>query len=46
MYSCYGWFDEFDDYCYYHCPYSYECEMIAYEYDLDDYWDYYDEYWF
>lgn len=46
MYNCYGRFDDFDDYCYYYCPYSYGCEMRTYGYVLDDYWDYYDDYWF
>lgn len=36
MPRCYGCFDEWDDYCYFDCPYSLDCE-----YDT-----YYDEYWF
>ena len=43
---CFGEFDDWDDYCYYLCPYSYECEDETYGY-YDDYYDddyYYDGY--
>lgn len=42
MLDCYGWFDVYDDYCYYNCPYSYSCERFTFGYYYDDY----DEYWF
>lgn len=35
---CFGWFDDFDDYCYYYCPYSWECEDETYYFYRDDYW--------
>lgn len=39
MFDCYGWFDCFDDYCYYYCPYSFSCEYDTYRYyDGDEYW--------
>lgn len=41
MPGCFGWFDDYDDYCYYDCPYSRSCERYTYEMDA-----YYDEYWF
>lgn len=42
--SCFGDFDYWSDYCYFHCPYSYECEDVYYGY-YDDYYDDYDDYW-
>lgn len=43
MCSCYGNFNDFDDYCWYNCPYSYECEYKTYAY-YDPYFD--DYYWY
>lgn len=31
MLGCYGWFDEFDEYCCFWCPYSFECEDYTYK---------------
>ena len=36
--GCFGYFDYWDDYCYYDCPYSYDCEDDYY------YWLYYGYY--
>ena len=35
---CYGCFDYWDDYCYYWCPYSLECEDEYYGYYYDNYY--------
>ena len=45
MPECYGWFDDWDDYCWDYCPYSFRCEKATYGYPscygyFDDY-DYY-----
>ena len=34
---CFGDFDCMDDYCYYDCPYSYDCEDEYYNLYYDDY---------
>ena len=41
--ECFGWFDNWDDYCWYNCPYSRSCEYATYGYSQ---YGYYDEYWF
>lgn len=45
MYDCYGWFDDFDNYCWSRCPDGYKCFYLTYGYywDKDDY--YYDDYY-
>lgn len=35
--DCYGWFDEFCDYCWY-CPYASSCYYYTYGEQLDDYY--------
>ncbi len=40
MGDCYGWFDDFDDYCCLYCPCRYDCFYYTYGY----YWDEYDDY--
>lgn len=30
MFNCFGCFDAWDDYCWYQCPYSFECEDETY----------------
>lgn len=47
--SCFGGFDYWSDYCYYLCPYSFECEDEYYGYydgyyDDDYYWQ--NDYWY
>ena len=49
MPECYGWFDDWDGYCWDFCPYSCSCERATFGYCstpsyYDDYW--WDEYWF
>ena len=36
--KCYGYFDSLNDYCWYYCPYSWECEDETYYFYHDDYW--------
>lgn len=45
MFECYGWFDDYDYYCWDYCPYSCSCDRATYGYCSSDY-DYYDEYWY
>lgn len=40
MGDCFGWFDDFDDYCCFECPCGYACFYYTYGY----YWD--DEYYY
>lgn len=35
---CFGLFEDYDDYCWYYCPYSWECEDETYYFYQDDYW--------
>ena len=46
MPECMGCFDYMDDYCYFDCPYSYECEDQK-RYGYDNYYGdgYYNDYW-
>lgn len=45
--ECYGWFDDWDYYCWDYCPYSCRCERATYGYCSSYYdYDYYDEYWY
>ena len=34
---CFGDFAYWDDYCWFYCPYSYECEDLTYWYDYGYY---------
>lgn len=39
MPECFGWFDEYDEYCCDMCPFGEECEYITFEEELDSYYN-------
>lgn len=44
---CFGCFNYWDNYCLFHCPYSFECEEADYDDYYDNYYDdYYKDYWY
>lgn len=38
MDECFGWFDDFDEFCCFYCPDGYKCFYYTYGYYWDDYY--------